>query len=150
MINFLRGANNRRDDGYTLVEVLVALTLLSVAIIPLMTSYVVSWRSSEDGHRRSRAAMLARWKMGQLRAVEGFTGVSSKSVSDCVLKEPYRSVGDTYDCKINVKRLTTFNTSADKQPKQVTVNVLYVSPFGGRSSVKLTSTFACLDPRDCS
>lgn len=139
-----------RADAYTLIEVLVAMALLAVAVVPLMTSYVVSWRSSQDAHRRSRAIMLSRWKLGQLRAVQGFSGVSSQDRTSCTLKPPYDEVKtDRYDCTVKVNQYSDFHAAANQNPKRVTVTVLYDSPFGGESSVKLSSTLACLNTGDC-
>lgn len=132
------------NQGFTLIEVLVALALLAVAVVPLITSYVVSWRSSQDAQRRSRAVMLSQWKMEQLRALEGYS-VSSKDRTQCSLKPPYDTPKtDLFDCTISVTDSSEFSDT-----KRVTVRVLYDSPFGGESIVTMTSTFSCHKPQGC-
>ncbi|MFB6226950.1 MAG: prepilin-type N-terminal cleavage/methylation domain-containing protein [bacterium] len=133
-----------KSEAFTLIEVLVALTLLSVAVVPLTTSYVVSWRSSQDAHRRSRAVMLSQWKMAELRAEDGYE-VTSQSRSECELKPPYDETGsDMFDCTVAVESSDEFNDT-----KRVTVTILYDSPFGGESSVDITMSFSCHTPRSC-
>jgi len=49
----------RREDGFTLIEVLVSLLILSVGLLGLATLQVVGLQNTQGGAQRVRAAFLA-------------------------------------------------------------------------------------------
>jgi len=55
-------------NGFTLVEVIVALTILSVGIIAVMKLFPESIRQSQRAAERQQVAFLAKTELGKLRA----------------------------------------------------------------------------------
>lgn len=68
-----RAVAGRPRRGLTIVEVLVAVVLLSVAIIALASSAAVGTRQTSDGVRRTRAAGLAEARFEALAAKRGLS-----------------------------------------------------------------------------
>jgi len=58
----------KRRHGFSLLEVLVALTLLAVAIIAIMRLFPNSLRQSRTAAERTAIASLARTEMGRVKA----------------------------------------------------------------------------------
>lgn len=58
----------RRNGGFTLLEVLVALTILAVGIIAIMQLFPTSLRQSRRAAEKTTVASLARTELGRVRA----------------------------------------------------------------------------------
>ncbi len=58
----------RRKSGFTLLEVLVALTILAVGLIAIMRLFPLSLRNSQVAAERTAVASLARTELGRVRA----------------------------------------------------------------------------------
>lgn len=59
----------RTDNrGFTLIEVMVALTILSIGIIAIMRLFPQSVRQTRLANERQQTAFLAKTELGQLRA----------------------------------------------------------------------------------
>ncbi len=58
----------RPGQGFSLVEVLVAATILSVSLLSMMTAFPVSYRDIGYGGRVSQAVALAQQKLEALKA----------------------------------------------------------------------------------
>ena len=59
---------NRSARGFTLVEVLVAVTILVVSLLAIMTAFPVGYRDIVYGGRVSQAVALAQQKLEELKA----------------------------------------------------------------------------------
>lgn len=59
-------ATNR--SGFTLVEVMVALTILAIGIMAIMRIFPESMRQSQQAAERQQVAFLAKTELGNLRA----------------------------------------------------------------------------------
>ncbi len=57
-----------KQHGFTLVEVMVALTILAVAIIAIMRLFPVAIQQSRLAAERQQVAFLAKTELGKLRA----------------------------------------------------------------------------------
>lgn len=60
--------NNGRPQGFTYLEVLAALTILSVAIVPIMALMPKGMRTATRVERLTRSAFLAQSKMDEVRS----------------------------------------------------------------------------------
>ena len=64
-----------KEEGFTLVEVMVAITVLTVALVPMIGFFTQSIKTTADSKTRSEALSLARWAVETVK-------VSAKKVSD--------------------------------------------------------------------
>lgn len=71
----------RLSPGFTLLEVLVALTLLGVGILGLSASAALVSRLVGDGSRLALAATVATARLEQLRALPCATGASGSATT---------------------------------------------------------------------
>lgn len=58
----------KRDDGFTLIEILVAIVILATAILGIMALFPSSYRQITNSSRMSAINHLGRQKVDQLRA----------------------------------------------------------------------------------
>jgi type IV pilus assembly protein PilV len=73
------------DDGFTLVEILVALTIFSLAVLGLAIGTVSVIRTNQTSHLRASAVNLAQARLEELRAMSSaaFSGLSCPSSTPC-------------------------------------------------------------------
>ena len=64
-----KSSSSRSQSGFTLVEVIVAIGLLTTAIVTLAQLFAVSTRSNVSSRNTTYAAVLAEQKMEELRAL---------------------------------------------------------------------------------
>jgi len=57
----------KRRDGFTIIEVLIAVALMSIALSGVAMTSIVSMRADTTGHLASAATTLAQTKLEQLR-----------------------------------------------------------------------------------
>jgi len=60
----------RRRDGFTIIEVLIAVALMSIALSGVAMTGIVSLRADTTGHLASVATTLAQTKLEQLRNMQ--------------------------------------------------------------------------------
>ena len=70
-----------RVDGFTLIEILVAITILSFAVLTLAIGTVSVIRTNQNSHLTTSAINLAQAKLEELRAMTSaaFSGLSCPS-----------------------------------------------------------------------
>jgi prepilin-type N-terminal cleavage/methylation domain-containing protein len=66
----MRGS--RKESGFSLLEVMIALVVLSVGLLALVGMFGSGFTSLETGNRTTRASQLAKRKMDALRVVTPF------------------------------------------------------------------------------
>lgn len=79
-------AHAKRPSGFTLLEVMVAVTILGIALVAIFTSEVGAVRNGARARRLTIATLLARCKMGEIEemvAREGLPAVSATGVDEC-------------------------------------------------------------------
>jgi len=61
------------EAGFSLIEILMAMMIMAVALLPMSQAYITSWQTSMRAGQVSRAQMFGRWKVTQLMAMEGYS-----------------------------------------------------------------------------
>lgn len=72
--------------GFTLLEVMVAVTILGISLVAIFSSEVGAVRNGARARRLTTATLLARCKMGELEEMvmrEGLPAVSSRGTDEC-------------------------------------------------------------------
>ncbi len=75
----------KKDDGFTLVEILIAITIFSFAVLGLAIGTVSVIRTNQTSHLRTSAVNLAQARLEELRAMTStaFSGLSCSSSTPC-------------------------------------------------------------------
>jgi general secretion pathway protein I len=71
-------ASNRADDGFTLLEVMVALAIISIALVSLLGTHLMSLNLAQKNKEQALMAMLAREKMEEVFSTE-FDSINNNS-----------------------------------------------------------------------
>lgn len=69
--------DRKYQRGFTLVEVIVALTILSIGIIAIMRLFPISIQQARIAAERQQASFLAKSELGELRAAGAGAGLST-------------------------------------------------------------------------
>lgn len=77
----------KRKNGFTLLEVMVALTLLAVGIVGVLTLFPQSLRQSRTAQERTTVASLARTELGRVR-----TGGVGEPLSEWAVRNAFREL----------------------------------------------------------
>lgn len=80
------GVPRRLFGAFTLLEVMVAVTILGVALVAIFTSEAGAVRNGARARRLTTATLLARCKMGEIEETvmrEGLPAVSALGTDDC-------------------------------------------------------------------
>ena len=77
--------NINKGDGFTLVEILIAITIFCLAVLGLAIGTVSVIRSNQTSHLRASAVNLAQARLEELRAMTSaaFSGLSCPSSTPC-------------------------------------------------------------------
>ena len=86
--NLLRlgdGMKLKKNEGFTLVEILIALTIFALAVLGLAIGTVSVIRTNQTSHLRASAVNLAQARLEELRAMTStaFSGLSCPSSTPC-------------------------------------------------------------------
>jgi Tfp pilus assembly protein PilE len=131
MKNSAYGKNFRR--GFALIQLLMALAIVSIIAVPMMNSYVSSWQQMLAADKRSQARMLARWKLQEQMSIP-FSKVQAQDPGSCSLPD---EVPDTegFRCKV-----TRSSVTGNPGAMRIDVTILYDSmQSGGQRSIFCTS-----------
>ena len=79
------GMNIYKDDGFTLVEILIAITIFCFAVLGLAIGTVSVIRTNQTSHLRASAVNLAQARLEELRAMTSaaFSSLSCPSSTPC-------------------------------------------------------------------
>jgi prepilin-type N-terminal cleavage/methylation domain-containing protein len=123
------------EHGLTLVEVLIALTLLSIGLVALISLLPLAGFGMHEGAHRSGAAFLATQRLEQIRLAVGSGANVIAFADEASLTAPHGAFGRAVrvrDCELapGCSGITTPGV------RQVTVTVTYPAPPGqGAASV---------------
>ena len=85
----LTHANNRRQSGVTVVEVVVASSLLLVALVPILKAMTAAQVTSRLVERRTRSVALAQGKLNEIQSSAIYDFSSNHDETDTVLEGLY-------------------------------------------------------------
>lgn len=141
-----------KSCGFTLVEVLVALVILSIGLLSMATLMMTSLQSSQDAYLRSQASLLTYDIVERMRAnyTEATTtdayvltkGASASSNPDCKTSgcnSSAQAQQDLYDWR---KSLTDSIPGADARIARANLNQYTVEIFWEESGQKLGTSSA--------
>ena len=123
----------RRDSGFTLLEALIAMSILGVGLLALAAMQLFAMRGGESGRRTSEAAALAQTRMEQLQRATwtdvaptgGWTAATSVS-------SPGQSAVQ-YDVSWRIADVVADNT------RSIDVRVDWTEPQRGSRSLAISS-----------
>lgn len=99
-----RRAQKRRRKGFSILEAMVALAILSVALSSVFAAEVGSAKSAMRARRMDAATLLARCKMGEIEELiskEGLPADSKDDSDECCEEGPI----DGYSCDWKIERV---------------------------------------------
>ena len=157
----------RGDSGYTIIEVLIALTLLVAAMIPLAVILSTGLRTSVANQTRIHAKEVASSEIDQIKGMSyapiGLAGVSTtfEEATDGQQFGPepgfsglnagpenvVTSSGNTYEVTRDVRKYVNSTLSNSAATKQVTITVSWTGP-GPASSETMTTVIGPTDVAD--
>ena len=120
----------RHASGVTLLEVLVAFSILSVSLVLIMSIFSGGLRIAARGHEYSRAVALAESKLAAVTVVEPLTEGTDEGVFD-----------DLYRWRTTVRTPSWWeapDTQSLLAPREVEIDVVW-DEFGQERSVSLTT-----------
>jgi type IV pilus assembly protein PilV len=128
---------NRKQSGFTLIEVMIALVILAVGLLALMTMQIVSIRANAFSSDMTYAGMLAQSRLEQLR------NTAYESIAPNTDFEDDAPDTSTKGTSYTVKRRVEDNTPATDM-KRITLKIEWVgAPAGssGGSTVNFETSF---------
>lgn len=127
----------KKESGFTLIEVMIALVILATGLLALMTMQIVSIRANAFSSEMTYASMLAQSRFEQIRNM-AYDSITAGTVNDTV-PASVATKGTEYKVETRV----VDNTPATDM-KTVTLTINWVgSPAGssGDSTVNFTTSF---------
>jgi prepilin-type N-terminal cleavage/methylation domain-containing protein len=104
MIGLSKGIDRmwlQKNQGFTLVEILVAVTIFSFAVLGLAIGTVTLTRTNADTHSRAAAINVAQARLEELKAMNAATlnglVTACTSVSSAGCNDTFSASGITYD-----------------------------------------------------
>lgn len=135
--------------GFTLIEALVALLVLSFGMLAIASFQVTLTRSSDLAKQRTEATRLAQQKMEHLRA---YAQVASSTATPHVFNYTDDLVTSTapevFASNATFSRTWTVTPNASNTEKWINVNVSWADRAGQPQSVQLLSVISKFDPQD--
>lgn len=135
----------RNEAGFSLLELLIAMALMGVLLIPLVTIFTNSLRSTRSTMQRKKANQLMGSCLASLRSVAKFSelddGSSTSCDADSASGNPYSFESPHSDFEYFTEVDQQADTSG-RNIKVVNIRVRYESPLHGDRR--------CITDPDCS
>jgi prepilin-type N-terminal cleavage/methylation domain-containing protein len=114
------------DDGFTLAELLVALAIISGALLALLGGFITSARSLQSQQEQSRAMRVA-LDLNESMRLEPYETLVSRTVADSALPaEQRKGCGSKFVCEVVISPRTAGPVdAAGRTIKDVTTKVTY-------------------------
>ncbi len=121
-----------KNSGFTFIEVVMALAIVSIALVALLRLHLVSIRMADTSNVRSQALMLAREKIEEQLAT-GFPQTSTNTGTEHInsLKLKWRT-------EVTEAELPTINGIRINDLRRISVNVRW-DQGPGQKEVKLST-----------
>ena len=101
----------RREDGFTLVELVIAMVVLSIAILALIAAYTSGFMTLNRATRVSSARLVADSQMERIRAVQ-YSAIKLNTTCGASCTEDATFTGDTaYSSAAQVTGCTTTDSA---------------------------------------
>ena len=120
--------NFRSEEGFSLIEVMVSIVLLSLVLLPIISYFITSIQAVDHTEQRTIALNLAQAKIEELK-IKDFNNIVDEI-------EGYGAIGSSSSAQEKFKRKTKVVTVEDGNMKRVTVQVLWNQ---GQKKLKLTT-----------
>jgi len=133
----LRNTISRRQQGFTLIEVMIALVILATGLLALMTMQIVSIRANAFSSEMTYAAMLAQSRLERIR------NMPYDSVQTISPDESVDASASTKGMAYTVKTTVVDNSPATDM-KTITLRIDWTgTPAGsaGGSTANFTTSF---------
>ncbi len=125
--------SSNSEGGFALIQLLMALLIISIIAMPMITSYISSWQQMLAADQRSRARMLARWKLQEQMTIP-FGNVQNQDPGSCELPDSLPRA-DNYSCSVHRSAV-----SGNDGAIRINVTILYNSMLSeGQRSVFCTN-----------
>lgn len=140
----LTSPNNQ--SGFSLIELLIAMAVIGVLLIPLTSTFTFSLESIRHSKNRQRATMLAKDCLSRLRSTVEFSNLPSAGGSiqcdGATGGSPPFEFADPNDDIDYWTSVSTAGNTGGVLIKEVNIRVRFSSPFHGSG--------ACITNVDCS
>lgn len=132
----------RKKEAFSLMELLVAVAIMGVAIAPLVSGIVRSWKVSLEATRQSRAVMLSQWKLNQQLGTVDFGSLQNIQQSGCNFDSHVPVDNNLFGCEVTVSNQA--GSTDNFEVKKIEVKIFYDSILTGK-----TRTIQCSDVNNC-
>lgn len=137
MIALARRLRLQREDGFTLVELLIAMIVLSIAILALVSAYTSGFMALNRATRVSSARLVADSQMERFRAIQ-YSAIKLNTTCGATCTEDATFTGDTaYNAAAQVTGCAT--TDATCLPTQTKTG-----PDGASYRLDTYIEYACI------
>jgi general secretion pathway protein I len=131
----------RRHEAFTLIEVLVALSVLAVALVTLLGLEVASIRLSDTAQRLTRASLIAADRMAQVTASRDYTPRRESGT----VQDVHREIAWDWETTVAEAAPAELEAVGVKDLRSVTVRVRWDE--GRRSREFLLATFVAVEKK---
>jgi prepilin-type N-terminal cleavage/methylation domain-containing protein len=118
-------ARELNENGFSLIEILIAILILSLSILGIMAVFPTSYRHITSSGRISTINHLAQWKIDELRGTSFSDPDLTAGIHTSALTSPYADYSVSWD--------VTFN-APQANMRSVTVTVTYNGAQDPRSA----------------
>lgn len=135
-----------KEDGFSLIELLVVMAILGIVTIPLVNVFAQSIRYLQSSKRKKVAGQVANSCLSKLRSVVEFSKLPDNGLTSCegatgsswyTYSRPSSAV--TYEYKARSEKVADVS---GREVKLIKIKVRYPSRTGGNKR--------CLSTKDCS
>lgn len=117
------------DRGLTLVEVLVAMALIGITLVPMVSAHTYFSRVTSETHHRMIAAGLARRCLSHLKATVEYDALNG-STGCTTTRGDFNPPHDDFHYEIHVDRLVGPGPASEL--KVIRIKIMFPAMFGDR------------------